>query len=143
MMELVTLEGRGGMLVQGRMTGSWSSRDCGQLLLLIEQLALPPGCQVVLDFSGADHVDYRAAPILIQLAQEVERRGGHFHIAGVSDYLRRIMELEGALDGREFIEEHIWTGSTLMDHAGETARGSGFAAARAGHLQDLLVPSLN
>lgn len=110
-MELFTTEYNGELILWGGMDGKLGRKECGQLLFLLESIALPAGIKVVLDFSDATHIDFRAVPLLIQLGRKIERRHGAFLIAGVTEYLRFIMELGSALDGREFIEEHAWRDS--------------------------------
>jgi ABC-type transporter Mla MlaB component len=110
-MELFTTESNGEVILWGGMDGRLGRKECGQLLFLLESISLPPGIKVVLDFSDATHIDFRAVPLLIQMGRKIERRSGAFMIAGVTEYLRFIMELGSALDGREFIEEHVWAES--------------------------------
>jgi len=127
------LDKSGQKIIWSGLAGKLGRRECGQLLFLIDGIPLPPGTKVVLDFSEASHIDYRVVPLLIQLAHKVERRHSAFRIAGVTDYLRFIMELGSALDGREFIESHTWNGNLIA--AGPSSRRRKF---RLGDLGDLL-----
>ena len=123
----------GRKVIWSDLSGKLGRRECGQLLYLIEGVIFPPGTQVVLDFSQAHHIDYRVVPLLIQMARKIERRSGAFSIAGVTEYLRFIMELGSALEGREFIEEHTWSGTLIPTGVNNRCRKF-----RLGDLGDLL-----
>jgi len=113
MIDLVALEHENAVLLWAHIGPRWGLADCQQLRLVVEAMALPPESQLVLDFAEARHIDYRAIPDLIMLGREMERRAGRFRLAGFSEYLQRIMELGGALEGREFVENHRWNGPLL------------------------------
>jgi hypothetical protein len=143
MMNVFALRHDDGLLLWGRVSGTCDVRQCSQLIMLLEHQVLPPGSQVVLDFSGAEHIQYRAVPLLIRLGRRVENRRCQLRIAGMSDYMRRIVEFGGALEGREFIERHMWAGSLLPRPLGGKP-----VASRVRDPQDLLakgvmLPSLN
>lgn len=140
MMDFVCLEGTKGDLVWVRMEGHWGARECARLLMLLEEMDLPVGSEVVLDFIGAEHLDYRMAPLLIDLGRGIEARRGQLRIAGLTAYLQHIMELGCALEGREFVETHLWTGSTLRSRVFEE-QGAPRLSAPPAH--SLVIPSLN
>lgn len=106
MMELVKLSTPSGMILWARLSGQWGAGAFDRLAARIAGLALPGGSQVVLDFSAIDHLDYRAVPRLIHLAESVLARQEELRVVGFSAYLRRIVDFGGALDGREFLERH-------------------------------------
>lgn len=143
MSNLAHVRGAGRALFWGRMSGTWGKPEMAQLLVLIDSLGLAPGSRVVLDFAEAEHVDFRAVPLLIHLGLRLERRRADFHLAGVSDYLRQIVEVECALDGREFIERHLWHGSSRPDSRGRVDQADGLGQLRRLHPDELAVPSPN
>jgi hypothetical protein len=143
MMNLFTLPHDAGLLLWGRVSGTCDVRQCGQLIMLLEHQVLPPGSQIVLDFSGAEHIQYRAVPLLIRLGRRIERRRCHFQIAGMSNYMQRIVEFGGALEGREFIERHMWAGSLLPRPLGAKPVASRVRDPRELLAKGLMLPSLN
>ncbi len=143
MMDLFVFDHEGGTLVWARMSGEWGRKECLHLLNLFQEVAFPPGSQVILDFARARHIDYRAVPLLMNLAARVERRRGLFRITGVSDYLRRIVELGAALGGREFLEEYAWNGSAPAGVSAGRERVSRLGGAAAGFAPRRVVPSFN
>ena len=143
MMDFVCLEGTDGDLVWVRLEGHWGEPECTRLLMLLEELDLPAGSEVVLDFIGAGHLDFRMAPLLIHLGRGIEARCGRFRIAGLTDYLQHIMELGCALEGREFVEEHLWTGSTLRSRVFEECGATRLPAPAAVPHHSVVMPSLN
>ncbi|MCK4306313.1 MAG: STAS domain-containing protein [Candidatus Eisenbacteria sp.] len=143
MMDLISLLHEDSILLWGRVAGCCGKQECSQLIQLLESVELPPGSHVVLDFSWTDHIDYRAVPLLICLGQRIEGRLSSFRIAGVSDYLRRIVEIGAALDGREFMDRYVDAGlapSTVVD---VEARGFCRGDSNDPVLQGLVEPSLN
>ncbi len=110
MRDVLRLRGVGKALFWGRMRGDWGKRELGALLVVIDSLGLAPGSQVVLDFADARHVDYRAVEMLIRLGRRLERKRSAFRLAGLNPYLRQIFELGGAVEGRDFVEQHLWDG---------------------------------
>lgn len=143
MRELLRLRGVGKALLWGRMRGDWGKSELGQLLVLIDALGLAPGSRVVLDFSTARHVDYRAVELLIHLAQRLERRRAAFHLTGLTPYLRQIFELGGALEGRDFIEQHLWHGSHNQRSSGASARRLRSPGLRRLTPDELIAPNRN
>ncbi|MFH1143127.1 MAG: STAS domain-containing protein [Candidatus Eisenbacteria bacterium] len=128
MIELRPLRAPDGLVVWGRLLGTWGRRECVELLAFFTQLALPQGCRVLLDFSGLDHVHFNGAPWLIALAEGIESRGGSVQVVGLTDELLNIFELGAACEARDFIERHgFWTplpGSADDRRAAALARGA-------------------
>jgi len=84
----------------------WRMPEWDALLTWIESTALPRGSQVMLDFSEARHMHFRTAPRLLEIAHKLEQRGVVLCVIGLSEYLRRIVEVACALEGRDFLERH-------------------------------------
>lgn len=52
--------------------------------------------QLVMDFSGVSHLDYRAVPALARHAEVLRANGGDLRLAGLSPYLFAILRSAGA-----------------------------------------------
>jgi hypothetical protein len=123
--------------------GDWSAPEWDTLLAWVDDAALPPGSQVVLDFSEARHMHFRTAPRLLEIAHKLEQRGAVPCVVGLSEYLRRIVEVACALEGRDFLERH-GLGAAARPDAAETRRGAPTLRPwRPWGRQDLAVPSAN
>jgi len=72
----------------------------------LQETPIPRGSRVILDFGETRHMHFKSAPRLLQIAQDLEERGATLCITGLSDYLRHIVEVACALEGRDFIEQH-------------------------------------
>jgi hypothetical protein len=106
MIDLVTMNTAAGLVLWARLWGQWAGANFDRLAARIAALGLPSGSQVVLDFSAIDHLDFRAVPHLVRLGTCVEARQAALRVVGLSEYLVRIVDFGGALDGREFLERH-------------------------------------
>jgi len=95
-----------GLLVWGRLLGSWGREECLDLRSFFDTLELPRGSRVLLDFSDIRHLHFAGAPWLIAMAADLENRGARLHVAGLSERLRTILELGGACAAREFCERY-------------------------------------
>jgi hypothetical protein len=104
---------------------------------------LPAGTSLVLDFSETRHLHYRSAPRLLQIARELEERGVALCVTGLSDYLRRILEVACALEGRDFIERHGLGGAPPRGPADPRQVASPPSAWRAWDSHGLARPSAN
>lgn len=143
MRDLLRLRGVGKALFWGRMRGDWGKRELGALLVVIDSLGLAPGSQVVLDFADARHVDYRAVELLIRLGRRLEQRRAAFRLTGLNAYLRQIFELGGALEGRDFLDQHLWDGSHNPVSPGASSRARRPGLLRRLHEDELVVPNPN
>ena len=126
----------------GRVAGEWGAREWDELRDCLRGADLSQGSRVVLDFSETRHMHYRTAPRLLRLAHELEERGAVLCVTGLSDYLRRIVEVACALEGRDFIETHGLVPSSQPGPADPRADATR-SAWRAWRPQDLAVPSTN
>lgn len=123
--------------------GDWSAPEWDALRAWVDDAALPRGSQVVLDFSEARHMHFRTAPRLLEIAHKLEQRGVVLCVLGLSEYLRRIVEVACALEGRDFLERH-GLGAAARPDAAETRRGAPTPRAwRPWSRQDLAAPSAN
>ncbi len=143
MIELVTVQQPLGELLWGRLSGCWGAPEWRRLYMLLARMQLTCGSRVVLDLSAIDHLHFRAVPLLFELARGVEGRGACLHVTGMSQYVQRILELGGALEGRDFIEQHGLGSSPLPDPADPSARGGRWLPWSARDPRGLAVPSLN
>ncbi|MBP6874870.1 MAG: STAS domain-containing protein [Candidatus Eisenbacteria bacterium] len=116
-----------GLLLWGRLLGTWGREECALLRGLFAELALPAGSRVLLDFSELGHLHFSGAPWLVELGRVLEEEGARVEIAGLNDRLRDILELGAASDGRDFIERHGGNGSPLPGRAERFGSGGGQA----------------
>lgn len=137
MTRLLPLERLAGMLHWGRLIGDWGSTECRELRGLLRDTVFTPGSSLVLDFSETRHFHYKAVPLLLAIGQGIEARNVSFRVTGISDYLKSIVEVACAQEGRDFIETHLWVHAPLLGHAGFEP----VQAVPAPH--GLVVPSLN
>ncbi len=114
MIDLQTMNTAEGLILWARLRGQWAGANFDRLASRIGALALPPGSQVILDFSAIDHLDFRAVPHLVRLGPCVESRQGSLRVVGLSPYLGRIVDFGGALEGREFLERHVEGGAARL-----------------------------
>jgi len=141
MIRMQRLRHASGVVHWGRLMGSWGRPECLRLRsYLLRRMALRPGSSVVLDLSAA-RLHYRAAPILLEIARGIEARRVSFRVAGVSEDLKRIVEVECGLSGRDFLEGHSWVHSPLLGHAGTVPTARPRNATGSPH--GLSVPSVN
>lgn len=112
---------RGG-LVWGRLTGHWGAREWARLETMLARLPLEPGTRVVLDLSALRHLQLRAVPRLLALASALRERGAELVLTGLSDYLVKLVELSGGIEGRDLIERHAWMISPLPGPADPAVR---------------------
>ena len=109
----ITVMARGeGSLVWGRLCGSWGACEWQRLAGLLGHLAIPAGGRIVLDLSTAQ-LHFRGVPTLLALGHAIEERELRLTVTGLSDRLRWVLELGGALAGREFVERHALGDSPL------------------------------
>jgi len=107
-----------GLMLWSRLQGDWGLDECQRLISLFAGLGLPDGSLVFFDFSETRHVHFRAGTLLIALARELEARGAQLRFVGLSEYLRGILELGGALDWRDLAERSGLGSSPLPSPAG-------------------------
>jgi hypothetical protein len=86
------------------MPAEWGTEAARRLVALFAGLDLRDGSLVCFDFSETRHVHFRAGALLIALARELETRGVRVRLRGLSEYLRGILELGGALEWRDLAE---------------------------------------
>jgi anti-anti-sigma regulatory factor len=79
-------------------SGAFTYERCERLADTIEHLALSGWRSWVLDFSAAEHVNYRGLERLLGAANALEARGGCVRWCGMSAYLRDLARLAGAHD---------------------------------------------
>jgi len=132
-----------GPVLWGRIRGTWSAREWDELHAWLHSSPLPDGSHVVLDFSEARHMHFRTAPRLLQIARELEERGAVLCVTGLSEYLRRIVEVACALEGRDFLERYGLGCSPLPDPADTRFGTAPSRAWRPWGPQDLAALSLN
>jgi hypothetical protein len=111
-----------GLLLSGRLLGTWGREECAGLCAFLNALPLPARCRVLLDFSALGHLHFSAAPWLIALGERLDRRGAALEIAGVNEWLQNILELGGAREARDLVERHGMRVSPLPGLADRGAR---------------------
>lgn len=112
MIEVTLLTRAEGSLVWGRLHGGWGTREWERLAGLLGCLAIPAGSRIVLDLSAAQ-LHFRGVPSLLALSGAIEERELHLTVTGLTEPLRWVLELGGALAGRDFVERHALEDSPL------------------------------
>ena len=123
--------------------GDWSTPEWDALSAWVDDTALPRGGQVVLDFSEARHMHFRTAPRLLEIAHKLEQRGAVLCVFGLSEYLRRIVEVACALEGRDFLERHGLGAASRPDAAATRISTPTLRPWRPCGRPDLAAPSAN
>jgi hypothetical protein len=143
MIELRSLLAPDGLLLWGRLIGTWGREECAALLAFFAELTLPRGCRVVLDFTALGHLHFEGVPQLIAVADRLDGRGTRLEVAGLSDQLRDILELGGAREARDFIERHGLRRSPLPSPADRVERAEPWTGAFDSDPHGWSVVSLN
>lgn len=63
--------------------------------------------QVVIDFSGVSHLDYRAVRPLVSRTEIFRKAGGDVRLAGLSPYLHAIFRSAGANDAFDYYGDSL------------------------------------
>lgn len=121
----------------------WGAAEWDALRAWVDAAALPRGSQVMLDFSEARHMHFRTAPRLLEIAHKLEQRGVVLCVIGLSEYLRRIVEVACALEGRDFLERHGFGATTRPETSETRLPPPALRPWRPGDRRNLAVPSAN
>lgn len=127
----------------GVLSGDWGPEECRQLLHLLLRADLLPGSRLLLDLSRTMHVHYRAVPVLMEIGRHCAARRVLLRLAGVSLYVRRIVEVACAQAGRDFLDGHSWVCSPLLGYAGQVVAEDEPGRIATGDPHGLAVPSPN
>lgn len=91
------------MVIDGEL-GRDEMAEIGEMLL---RLSFEGVTDLVIDFRGVTHLDYRTVPGLARRAQVFRNLGGDVKLAGLSEYLFTIFEAAGAHDDFDFFANVI------------------------------------
>lgn len=64
----------------------------------ITELVREAESRVVLDLSSVEHINYITLGVLVERAGRLRRCGGDLHLAGLSEYVRKILQFSGVED---------------------------------------------
>ncbi len=76
--------------------GELDRHEAADICRMLSQLALDGTVEVVVDFDGVSHLDYRGVPGLVAQAEALRARGGDLKLSGLSPYLHAIFRSAGA-----------------------------------------------
>lgn len=91
--------------------GELDRAEASDVVAMLARLGRQGVTDVVVDFTGVTHFDYRAVKPLVTAAEALRELGGDLKLAGLSPYLHAIFRSAGAHDGFDYFAE-----------AGEAAR---------------------
>ncbi len=86
------------MVLEGELDRDESRDICDML----GRLSVNGTNEVVIDFSGVTHFDYRGVKGLVQRAEELRVLGGDLKLSGLSPYLHAIFRSAGAHDAFDY-----------------------------------------
>ncbi len=89
------------MVIDGEL-GRHEMNEIGEMLL---RLSFEGVTDLVIDFRGVTHLDYRSVPGLSRRAQVFRSIGGDVKLAGLSQYLFTIFEAAGAQNDFDFFAD--------------------------------------
>lgn len=116
MSELLTMEtvrtssaGAKGMTRPKAMTmvidGELGREEMTEISEMLIRLSLEGVTDLVIDFRGVTHLDYRTVPSLVRRAELFREGGGDLKLAGLSQYLYTIFEAAGAHGDFDFFAD--------------------------------------
>ena len=89
------------MVLEGELDRDEAKDVCDMLA----RLSTNGANEVVVDFAGVTHFDYRAVRPLVQRAEELRLLGGDLKLSGLSPYLHAIFRSAGAHDAFDYFAD--------------------------------------
>lgn len=85
--------------------GELDRAEAADVVLMLGRLAQDGAIEIVIDFSGVTHFDYRAVKPLVARAEAMRVLGGDLKLAGLSPYLHAIFRSAGAHDSFDYFAQ--------------------------------------
>lgn len=85
--------------------GELDRAEAADVVQMLGRLAQDGVIEVVIDFSGVTHFDYRAVKPLVARAEAMRVLGGDLKLAGLSPYLHAIFRSAGAHDSFDYFAQ--------------------------------------
>lgn len=82
--------------------GELDRAEANDVVAMLGRLGRGGVLEVVMDFSGVTHFDYRAVKPLVAQAEVLREQGGDLKLAGLSPYLHAIFRSAGAHDSFDY-----------------------------------------
>jgi anti-anti-sigma regulatory factor len=115
-----------------RLYGSLGEREFSRVLDALAERARAPRDVLVVEFSGVEHVDFRAVAEFLATLARWRDRGASIWLVGASSYVRRLMDVsgQGALR-RSLSWDAVAAGRAAVQPEGEDLRSAERRALRA------------
>ncbi len=85
--------------------GELDRAEANDVAAMLARLAQDGVVEVVIDFSGVTHFDYRAVKALVSRAEAAREQGGDLKLSGLSPYLHAIFRSAGAHDSFDYFAQ--------------------------------------
>lgn len=85
--------------------GELDRAEAADVVQMLGRLAQDGVIEIVVDFSGVTHFDYRAVKPLVARAEAMRVLGGDLKLAGLSPYLHAIFRSAGAHDSFDYFAQ--------------------------------------
>lgn len=85
--------------------GELDRAEADDVVAMLARLEASGVVEVVVDFAGVTHFDYRAVRPLVARAEALRALGGDLKLAGLSPYLHAIFRSAGAHDAFDYFAE--------------------------------------
>lgn len=85
--------------------GELDRAEAADVVQMLGRLAQDGVIEIVIDFSGVTHFDYRAVKPLVARAEAMRVLGGDLKLAGLSPYLHAIFRSAGAHDSFDYFAQ--------------------------------------
>lgn len=85
--------------------GELDRAEAADVVQMLGRLAQDGVIEVVMDFAGVTHFDYRAVKPLVARAEAMRVLGGDLKLAGLSPYLHAIFRSAGAHDAFDYFAQ--------------------------------------
>ena len=115
-----------------RLYGRLGERELSRVLDAIVERARSPRDTVTVDFSGVEHVDFRAVADFLSALGRLRDRSASIWIIGASPYIRQLMDVSGEGSLRRALSGDINPGGSVGRPAEDDLREAERRALRAG-----------
>lgn len=115
-----------------RLYGRLGERELSRVLDAIVERARSPRDTVTVDFSGVEHIDFRAVADFLAALGRLRDRSASIWIIGASPYIRQLMDVSGEGSLRRALSGDIGPGGGAARPAGDDLRAAERRALRAG-----------
>jgi anti-anti-sigma regulatory factor len=123
---------RGAGVATLRLYGRLGERELQRVLDAVVDRARSPRDGVVLDFTGVDHVDFRAVAEFLRALGRLRDRCASIGLVGASPYVRQLMDVSGQGSLRRALSWDVGPAGSAARPDGDELRAAERRALRAG-----------